>query len=122
MTPLIPVNSEHGCVGHLFRTARGFKAYDWHDCLVGTYPNADLAAAALLELATTEPAPLSPNGLTSPMDILPTLPIRRSARSLSQNVAGGGKPPLFRRLYRKGVLHLVFCQSRPGRPLHLENE
>lgn len=51
---LIPVFGTHGCVGHLLRSARGFRACDANDKEIGTYPNAELAAAALLERAMVE--------------------------------------------------------------------
>ena len=46
----------HSCVGHLLRTVKGFKAYDWEDRPIGTYPTPDLAVAALMERATVEAA------------------------------------------------------------------
>jgi hypothetical protein len=53
---LIPVHNTTGCVGHLLRSARGFRAFDSDDREIGSYPNADLAVAALLDLATAEAA------------------------------------------------------------------
>jgi hypothetical protein len=38
------------------RTARGFRAFDAADKEVGTYATADIAVAALLELAVAEAA------------------------------------------------------------------
>jgi hypothetical protein len=46
-TPLIPIHSAHGCAGHILRTAKGFRAFDSDDREIGSYPNADLAVAAL---------------------------------------------------------------------------
>jgi hypothetical protein len=51
-----PVISEHGCAGHVLRTARGFRAFDADDKEVGTYATADIAVATLLELAVAEAA------------------------------------------------------------------
>jgi hypothetical protein len=55
-TPLIPIHSAHGFAGHILRTAKGFRAFDSDDREIGSFPNADIAAAALMELATVEAA------------------------------------------------------------------
>jgi hypothetical protein len=47
-TPLIPVHAEHACAGHILRTAKGFRVFDSDDREIGSYPNADLAVAALM--------------------------------------------------------------------------
>jgi hypothetical protein len=49
---LIPVHGTAGCVGHLLRTAKGFRACDANDKEVGCFESANAAAAALLERAT----------------------------------------------------------------------
>jgi len=41
---LIPVHGEHGCVGHLLRSAKGFRACDVNDKEIGTFPTTDAAA------------------------------------------------------------------------------
>ena len=51
---LIPVHGTHGCVGHLIRTAKGFKTYDAADRLVGVYDTANLAVAAILATEVAE--------------------------------------------------------------------
>jgi hypothetical protein len=51
---LIPVFSEHACCGHILRTAKGFKAYDVSDRLVGVFETADLGVAAILATEVTE--------------------------------------------------------------------
>jgi hypothetical protein len=53
-TALIPVHGTCNCVEHLLRTAKGFRAFDTLDHEIGIYPTPDLAADALLELATQE--------------------------------------------------------------------
>jgi hypothetical protein len=49
---LMPVFDTSGCCGHLLRTAKGIKAYDRVDRLVGIFETPDLGIAALLEAAT----------------------------------------------------------------------
>jgi hypothetical protein len=44
-----PVIGSTGCVGHLIWTPRGVRAFDAADKEIGTYPNMDEAAGALLE-------------------------------------------------------------------------
>jgi hypothetical protein len=53
---LIPVIALSGCVGHLIRSARGFRAFDASDREIGTYPSPDDGARVLLELAVAEAA------------------------------------------------------------------
>ncbi len=50
MSQLIPVHGVTGCVGHLLRSAKGFRAFDSQDKEVGTFDSAEAGAAALLEL------------------------------------------------------------------------
>jgi hypothetical protein len=49
---LMPVFGVSGCCGHLLRTARGFRACDANDKLVGIYPTAGLGIIALLTAAS----------------------------------------------------------------------
>jgi hypothetical protein len=49
---LMPVFNATGCVGHLLRTARGFRACDANDKHIGTFETPALGVAALLERAT----------------------------------------------------------------------
>ncbi len=49
MSQLIPVHGVTGCVGHLLRSAKGFRAFDAEDKEIGTFESAALAAAAFLE-------------------------------------------------------------------------
>jgi hypothetical protein len=49
---LIPVFGAHACVGHLLRTARGFRACDANDKEIGIFETPALGVAALLERAT----------------------------------------------------------------------
>jgi hypothetical protein len=51
-----PVVGISGCVGHLLRSARGFRAFDRDDREIGTYPTPDAAIAALLEREAAEAA------------------------------------------------------------------
>jgi hypothetical protein len=46
---LVPVFGVSGCAGFLLRSARGVKAYDSNDKLVGIYPTAGEGIVALLE-------------------------------------------------------------------------
>ena len=41
-----------GCVGHLLRSARGFRAFDANDKEIGVFETARLGLVALLERAT----------------------------------------------------------------------
>jgi hypothetical protein len=41
-----------GCVGHILRTARGFRACDANDKEIGVFETTGLGIAALLEVAT----------------------------------------------------------------------
>ncbi len=47
---LLPIHGVTGCVGHILRTAKGFRAFDSQDKEVGTFDSAEAGAAALLEL------------------------------------------------------------------------
>jgi hypothetical protein len=47
--PLIPIQGERGCVGHLLRSARGFRAFDADDKEIGIYPTVGDGLVALLE-------------------------------------------------------------------------
>jgi hypothetical protein len=49
---LVPVHDTTGCVGHLLRSAKGFRAFDANDKEIGTYPTAGLGIVALLERCT----------------------------------------------------------------------
>jgi hypothetical protein len=51
---LMPVFSTSGCVGHILRTAKGFRVCDANDKQIGVYESPDLGIAALLERATVE--------------------------------------------------------------------
>jgi len=51
-----PVFSEHGCVGHVIRSVRGWTGYDSEDRKIGIYPTPDAAAQALLEAAVVDAA------------------------------------------------------------------
>jgi hypothetical protein len=48
---LMPVFNVSGCVGHILKTARGFRACDANDKLVGIYPTAGEGIIALLNAA-----------------------------------------------------------------------
>ena len=50
-TPM-PIFNTSGCVGHILRTAKGFRARDANDKKIGVYETAGLGIAALLERAT----------------------------------------------------------------------
>lgn len=50
---LVPVLGQAGCAGHLFRGARGFRAFDRDGKQIGTFEKINVGAAALLELAIT---------------------------------------------------------------------
>jgi hypothetical protein len=57
-TPLIPVHGERGCVGHILRTAKGFRAFDRDDKEIGVFETAGDGLVALLErdqTAVTDP-------------------------------------------------------------------
>jgi hypothetical protein len=45
---LIPVHNASDCCGHLLRSARGFKAYDATEKLIGIYATAGEGLVALL--------------------------------------------------------------------------
>ena len=47
---LIPVHNASGCLGHLLRTAKGFRAFDRDDKEIGVYETAAPGFVALLEL------------------------------------------------------------------------
>ena len=49
---LVPVRGTHGCAGHLLRSAKGFRVFDFDNREIGGYPTPDLAVAALLEFAS----------------------------------------------------------------------
>jgi hypothetical protein len=49
---LTPVHNTSGCIGHLLRSAKGFRAFDRDDQEIGTYERAGLGLVALLERAT----------------------------------------------------------------------
>jgi hypothetical protein len=49
---LMPVFDMSGCVGHILRTAKGFRACDSNDKEIGVFETPDLGIAALLEAAT----------------------------------------------------------------------
>jgi hypothetical protein len=48
---LMPVFNMTGCVGHLLRTAKGFRACDANDNEIGVFETPALGIAALLERA-----------------------------------------------------------------------
>jgi hypothetical protein len=50
--PLMPVHDTTGCIGHLLRSARGFRAFDRDDRQIGIYNTAGDGLVALLERAT----------------------------------------------------------------------
>ncbi len=52
MSQLFPVHGVTGCVSHLLRSDKGFRAFDSQDKEIGTFDSAEAGAAALLELAT----------------------------------------------------------------------
>jgi hypothetical protein len=56
VSTLMPIHNTTGCVGHVLRTAKGFRACDAFDKEIGTFESATLAAAALLDRATTTDA------------------------------------------------------------------
>jgi len=45
---LTPVFDASGCVGHILRTARGFRACDANDREIGVFETAGLGVVALL--------------------------------------------------------------------------
>jgi hypothetical protein len=45
---LMPVFDASGCVGHILRTAKGFRACDANDREIGVFETAGLGIAALL--------------------------------------------------------------------------
>ncbi len=45
---LMPVFNRTGCVGHVLRTAKGFRTCDVNDKEIGIYQSPDLGIAALL--------------------------------------------------------------------------
>jgi hypothetical protein len=49
---LMPVFHVSGCVGHILRTARGFRACDANDKEIGVFETAGLSIVALLGAAT----------------------------------------------------------------------
>jgi hypothetical protein len=49
---LVPVHDTTGCVGHLLRSARGFRAFDAMDKQIGIYATAGDGVVALLERST----------------------------------------------------------------------
>ena len=50
-----PVFSGRGkCVGHIIASARGWRAYDRRDALVGYFPSEAEAAQALIDLSGRE--------------------------------------------------------------------
>jgi hypothetical protein len=49
---LMPVFNTSGCVGHILRTARGFRACDANDKEIGVFETPAAGIAALLEAAT----------------------------------------------------------------------
>jgi len=51
LATLVPIIDEGGCRGHLLRSARGWRAYDGKDDLVGYFANQSEAVAALLSAA-----------------------------------------------------------------------
>jgi hypothetical protein len=50
--PLIPIHDTTGCVGHVLRSAKGFRAFDRDDREIGTYATAGEGLVALLEQPT----------------------------------------------------------------------
>jgi hypothetical protein len=48
----MPVHDTTGCVGHLLRSARGFRAFDANDKQIGIYATAGDGVVALLGRAT----------------------------------------------------------------------
>jgi hypothetical protein len=46
------VFNETGCCGHILRTAKGFKACDANDRLIGVFETAGLGIVVLLEAAS----------------------------------------------------------------------
>ncbi len=48
---LLSIHGVTGCVGHLLRSAKGFRAFDAGDKEIGLYPTPDAGVTALLELA-----------------------------------------------------------------------
>jgi hypothetical protein len=52
----MPVHDTTGCIGHLLRSARGFRACDRNDRQIGVFETPALAIAALLEAAITDAA------------------------------------------------------------------
>jgi hypothetical protein len=51
LATLVPIMGEGGCRGHLLRSARGWRAYDAGDDLVGYFANQSEAVAVLLSAA-----------------------------------------------------------------------
>jgi hypothetical protein len=49
---LMLVHDTTGCVGHLLRSARGFRAFDSNDKQISIYATAGDGVVALLERAT----------------------------------------------------------------------
>jgi hypothetical protein len=47
-SPLTPVVTDLGCLGHVRATAKGFVAYDRDDRPIGTFADASSAIAAVL--------------------------------------------------------------------------
>jgi hypothetical protein len=47
-SPLTPVVTSLGCLGHVRATAKGFVAYDRDDRPIGTFADANQAIAAVL--------------------------------------------------------------------------
>jgi hypothetical protein len=54
VSTLMPIHNTTGCVGHVLRTAKGFRACDANDKQVGIFATPALAVAALLERANTD--------------------------------------------------------------------
>jgi hypothetical protein len=48
---LIPVHNASGCLGHLLRTAKGFRAFDRDNKEIGVCETASLGSVALLKRA-----------------------------------------------------------------------
>jgi hypothetical protein len=51
LATLVPIMGEDGCRGHLLRSARGWRAYDAQDDLIGYFANQSEAVTALLNAA-----------------------------------------------------------------------